>query len=401
MAKLSINNKNIQYHFLSILLVLIAYAFNYLPLLFLPLSPFYFLAIGTIILFVVLFYSTTSLKSLFNYYSVFYWYVIFLSWYSIRMLTQPSTQLMLVNFEQVYLVTPVVIFLCINFRYLQDYVSNVVFFLGGIYAIFGITTYYYLSNTNELNLFSSNIFSFFDLDFDVDIYQNVGFWISLFAICLFNLILKFSRSFKKNRFIMLCLIFSFLISTYMLLIAGARGAFLGLVIALIYLSRNIRDKKFIYSSVSGIVVLVFLSFLNQDSFLTINRLISIFNGYDQSSRIFLFSQAIQLWTHDISTILFGGGVKSFPIFIYQNNFGVYPHNIFLEILSELGLVGLIIFLKILFIFYKNRGNNDLINAFSIFTVFIFCVTGSLDSFYQAFFFLCLGLKKKVNQINLL
>ncbi|MDC0654191.1 O-antigen ligase family protein [Candidatus Marinimicrobia bacterium] len=314
------------------------------------------------------------------------------------MLTQPSTQLIQVNFEQVYLVTPVVIFLCINFRYLQDYVSNVIFFLGSIYAIFGIMTYYYLSNTNQLFLFSSNIFALFDLDFDVHIYQNVGFWISLFAICLFNVILTYTKSFKNNRFIMLCLIFSFLVSTYILLIVGARGAFVGLILALIYLTRNIRDEKFIYASVFGIVVLAFFILLNQESFLTINRLFSIFNGYDQSSRIFLFSQAIQLWTHDINTILFGGGVKSFPIFINQNNFGVYPHNIFLEILSELGVVGLIIFLKILFIFYKNRGKNELINAFSIFTVFIFCVTGSLDSFYQAFFFLCLGLKKISNDI---
>ena len=315
------------------------------------------------------------------------------------MLTQPSTQLMLVDFEQVYLVTPVVIFLCTNFRYLQESVSNVVFFLGSTYVIFGIMAYYYLSNTNELFLFSNNIFALFDLDFDGAIYQNVGFWTSLFAICIFHFILMYSKFFRNNRFIMLGLTSSFLLSIFILLLAGARGAFVGLILALIYLSRNIRGEKFIYSSLFGIVVLVVFILLNQESFLTINRLFSIFDGHDQSSRIYLFAQAIQLWTHDINTILFGAGVKSFPIFIYQNDFGVYPHNVFLEILSELGVVGLIIFLKILFIFYKNRGNNELINAFSIFTIFIFCVTGSLDSFYQAFFFLCLGLKNINNEIN--
>ena len=80
------------------------------------------------------------------------------------------------------------------------------------------------------------------------------------------------------------------------------------------------------------------------------------------SRLYFFSQSIQLWTNDINTILFGGGVKSYPIFTYQNEFGVYPHNIFLEILSELGIVGLIIFLKIIFIFYKNKSNNELLNV---------------------------------------
>ena len=105
----------------------------------------------------------------------FFWYAIFLSWYTIRMITQPSTQLMLVDFEQVYLVTPVVIFLCTNFRYLKESVINVIFLLGGIYFIFGIMTYFYLSNTNELFLFSSNIFAVSNLDFEIDIYQNVGF----------------------------------------------------------------------------------------------------------------------------------------------------------------------------------------------------------------------------------
>ena len=83
--------------------------------------------------------------------------------------------------------------------------------------------------------------------------------------------------------------------------------------------------------------------LNQESFLTINRFFSLFDENDQSSRLYFFSQSIQLWTNDINTILFGGGVKSYPIFTYQNEFGVYPHNVFLEILSELGIVGLIIF----------------------------------------------------------
>ena len=32
-------------------------------------------------------------------------------------------------------------------------------------------------------------------------------------------------------------------------------------------------------------------------------------------RLYLFSEAISLWLQDIYTILFGAGVKSFPIFM--------------------------------------------------------------------------------------
>ena len=96
---------------------------------------------------------------------------------------------------------------------------------------------------------------------------------------------------------------------------------------------------------------------------------------------YTFFQSIQLWTNDINTILFGGGVKSYP-FLHTKTSLVYTHNVFLEILSELGIVGLIIFLKIIFIFYKNKSNNELLNAFSIFAIIIFCVTGNYDTFYQ-------------------
>ena len=389
MEQLSILRKHIQGYFLSIFLFLVAFSFSYIPILFLPLSSTYLLVASVIILFMVLLYNKTSFKELFNDYSIFFWYSIFLIWYSIRLLTAASTQLILVNFESVYFVNSIVIFLCINFRHLKDYVSKVIFFLSSIYFIIGITAYSSFL-TNEVTGFF-NIFELFELDFEGQIYQNVGFWISLLSICFFNYIIIYFKSFKENKLIFIGLILSFLLSIIFLLLSGARGSLLGLMIALIYLSRNIRDKRFIFSSIFVILLFLIFMLLNQEIFLTINRFLILFSG-DESSRIYLFSQAIKLWSQDISTILFGAGVKSFPIFIYQNDFGYYPHNVFLEILCELGLIGLIIFLRILFLFFKHRGDNELINTFSIFLICLFCFSDSFDSFYKVFFFLCLGIK---------
>lgn len=391
MEQLSFFKKNIQDYSLSIMLVFVAYSFSYLPLLFLPIPPIYFLAISTIILFVSLLYDKTSFNSLFNDYGIFFWFTIFLLWYSIRLLFQPLNQSLIVNFEQVYLVSPVVIFLCTNLRYLKDSVSNVIFFLSSTYVVFGLITFLTLSNSNQLIGFI-NIFETFNLNFDGGIYQNVGFWISLFMIYLFNSILEYSNSFKENKFILIGLIFIFFVSMIMLLVNGARGAIIGFLIALIFRLRKITDKSVIYSSIFAFLFFSVFIFINQESFLTINRLLILFSGGDESMRLYLFSEAISLWLQDIYTILFGAGVKSFPIFIGSNVNSIYPHNVFLEILCELGVVGLIFFLRILFLFYRNSGNNELINSFSIFTIFIFCVTGSYDSFYRAFFFLCLGLK---------
>ena len=267
---------------------------------------------------------------------------------------------------------------------LQDSVSNVIFFLSSTYVVFGLITYLALSNSNQLIGFI-NIFETFNLNFDGGIYQNVGFWVSLFMIYLFNSILEYSNSFKENKFILIGLIFIFFISMIMLLVNGARGAIIGLLIALIFRLRKITDKSVIYSSIFVFYFFCFI-FINQESFLTINRLLILFSGGDESMRLYLFSEAISLWLQDIYTILFGAGVKSFPIFIGFNVNSIYPHNVFLEILCELGVVGLIFFLRILFLFYRNSGNNELINSFSIFTIFIFCVTGSYDSFYRAFSF---------------
>ena len=388
---MSIINQNIQNLLLSVLLFSVAFSFSYLPFLFLPIPPLYLLGISTVILFIVLILNKNSFDSIFNDYDIFYWFAIFLSWYSIRLLFQPSTQLLLINIEQIYMVSPVVIFLCTNFKYLKNSVSNVIFFLSSIYVFFGLITYFTISNTNQLIGFV-NIFETFNLNFDGGIYQNIGYWIALFVICLFNYILEYSKSFNENKFILSCLIIFFLISIIMLLINGARGAFVGLLLTLIFRSRMIRDIRFIYSCIFAIALIIVFILSNQESFLTINRLLILFSGGDESMRLYLFSEAISLWLQDIYTILFGAGVKSFPIFIDQNSTGMYPHNVFLEILSELGIIGLIIFLKILFLFYRNTGNNELINSLSVFTIFSFCVSGSFDSFFRAFFFLCLGLR---------
>ena len=208
MEQLSFFKKNIQDYSLSLMLVFVAFSFSYLPMLFLPISPFYFLALSTIILFISLLYDKTSFNSLLNDYGIFFWFTIFLLWYSIRLLFQPLNQSLIVNFEQVYLVTPVVIFLCTNFRYLQDSVSNVIFFLSSTYVVFGLITYLALSNSNQLIGFI-NIFETFNLNFDDGIYQNVGFWVSLFMIYLFNSILEYSNSFKENKFILFIHLFLF------------------------------------------------------------------------------------------------------------------------------------------------------------------------------------------------
>ncbi len=60
--------------------------------------------------------------------------------------------------------------------------------------------------------------------------------------------------------------------------------------------------------------------------------------------------------------IYGFGVGSFGILYLQKDFRAYPHNIFLEIWVELGLIGLILFLIFLyFVFSKNLNGTNYIN----------------------------------------
>ena len=183
----------------------------------------------------------------------------------------------------------------------------------------------------------------------------------------------------------------FIISLFFLLFIGSRGAFIGTLAAFIFFG----DKySCTYNSLFitfFVIILIVLSLKNYDSLLTLNRLLTLTSSTDDSMRIYLFSNAIDLWLTDLKTFLFGGGVKSFPIFINQNSLGFYPHNIFLEVLSELGIVGIILFLKMLRIPYLNLRKNNLLFMIAVFIFFIFMVNGSLDSAYQLFFILALSI----------
>ncbi|MCK9255221.1 MAG: O-antigen ligase family protein [Bacteroidales bacterium] len=60
--------------------------------------------------------------------------------------------------------------------------------------------------------------------------------------------------------------------------------------------------------------------------------------------------------------IYGFGIGSFGLLYYAKDFRSYPHNIFLEIWIELGLIGLILFLIFLyFIFTKNLNGVNYIN----------------------------------------
>jgi len=332
-----------------------------------------------------------NLRDIFTNQEMLLWYFFFLLWYSIRLIDATFLQRSQVDYVSIYFINTITIFLCINFSNLKQYVTKVIFTLSLFYLGASFLSFYFLAD-NQLSGFI-NIFTLVGINFDGSIYQNIGLWLSFLILISFDYLTKIKNDFSTNKPNNLLYLFVFISSLIFLLIIGARGAFVATAIALFYLAKNFNFKNFSIVTILFFLVVGLILAQNQDNLLagnsTIFRLLGLLNSGDDSARIYLFSNAIELWTSSFKTLFFGGGVKSFPIFINQNITGWYPHNIFLEVLCELGLVGLLIFLKILLIGFNNIRNNNIGMALSIFMIVLFCVTGSIDSSYQILFFLSL------------
>ncbi|RST57688.1 O-antigen ligase family protein [Siminovitchia terrae] len=145
-------------------------------------------------------------------------------------------------------------------------------------------------------------------------------------------------------------------------ISGARMPLLAaLAVGALIVLRSVRIKNGVVLVSSGfkylfsllIVGVAFVSWLFSKGYLdTIIYRVSVLftekqGGVSAEGRLDRYNEAYEMF---VSSPIFGKGLGSFTIF-YNNGVDIndYPHNIFLEFLSELGLVGLIGFLVLIFL----------------------------------------------------
>tara|TARA_E500000178_G_scaffold354330_1_gene422898 strand:+ start:3130 stop:4482 length:1353 start_codon:yes stop_codon:yes gene_type:complete len=135
----------------------------------------------------------------------------------------------------------------------------------------------------------------------------------------------------------------------------------------------------------------------------------------QNSHLKEFKSGLLVWS---DKKIFGGGIKSFKISCQKNkllNCGSHPHNYYIEILADLGLVGLVIifflfFLILLKIFFVKYFKKSPLNNFDLITPFIFLFlfeifpiksTGSFFTTGNAtYIFLLLSIIISLNKIRL-
>lgn len=181
-----------------------------------------------------------------------------------------------------------------------------------------------------------------------------------FILIIFYIVLK-KKNWKMNM-IALSLAILYL---YLLFNAGGRGPLIATILSLSILGLHyikfengtILIKRNIVWVIAAFCIsaFIFISTLLSDKLpQTLQRLLLLFNDEDKGAsaetRLYYYDQSIELIKEKI---FFGYGIGSWPVELGFPDTRNYPHNIFIEVQFELGVVGLILLLMLMIIPLKN------------------------------------------------
>lgn len=199
-------------------------------------------------------------------------------------------------------------------------------------------------------------------------------------------------------------------------ISGARMPLLAaLAVGALIALRSVRIKDGVILVSSGfkylfsllIVGVVFVSWLFSNGYLdTIIYRVSVLftekqGGVSAEGRLDRYSEAYDMFAN---SPFFGNGLGSFAIFYNGVDINDYPHNIFLEFMSELGLVGLTGFLVLIFLcitpVFRNGFKGMELEQIALLACFLFMflnanTTGDINDNRMMFTFLAIIYKSGI------
>ena len=169
----------------------------------------------------------------------------------------------------------------------------------------------------------------------------IGYTLS--ALFPFNFIKFVTSKSKLNKFIYLT---TSAICVFLIMFSGSKGGFVSVVLSSIFLLKKyvLKGRKivnFMFFLIFSTILILLIDFDFSDTFWRISTLFSGDFNTASSGRGIYFDTAFEV-------------VRKYPLFgagltYYSEFFGeyTYPHNIFLEVLTIFGYVGLLIFLLLL------------------------------------------------------
>ncbi|MFF2446731.1 O-antigen ligase family protein [Neobacillus sp. NPDC058068] len=199
---------------------------------------------------------------------------------------------------------------------------------------------------------------------------------------------------KRNKWTKFFIAFLLLFMLFNILNAGARGPLLALIISLfpiLFYGSFIRNRSFklhvsvIYVAAASFIGMLYIGLLYFTNNLptALLRIMVIFQeqgmGASAATRLEYYNQSLLYWKENL---LFGNGIGAWPLLHDGMDIKNYPHNIILELGSELGLIGIILFVFLhLYIIRDLHAANKSFSFFSLLltSILIFYFINSLIS----------------------
>lgn len=181
-----------------------------------------------------------------------------------------------------------------------------------------------------------------------------------------------------------------------LFISGARGPFfiIFLFYAFIFFRNFSLSNKLLLQLLSSFILIFILLYKYFDFFLILShrviiRLTSLSSGSDFSTlqRLKYFKFAFLKPFDNLHTFFFGYGFGSFNYILLKIDARGYPHNIFLELFFEIGLIGLLSFICILFYLFKHFLNKSVFTFLFLFIFFNTLKSGNFSDMWLFFGFI--------------
>ena len=236
-------------------------------------------------------------------------------------------------------------------------------------------------------------------------------WIGCANIFYISILLN--EQAKAKRFYLLLMVFIF---TATMLVSNSRGPIASLMITLFLLGivniKRLKLTKLIAALVFVALVIITLFFILPEQ--VTSRYVDLFGGgtdvvskthsaYTINTRLFAWKTAISSATASLPHFLIGMGVGGFSNLFYGLDVRLYPHNMFIEIFCELGVVGLLLIIlhffeifmplatRLTFVKGNDRGMYLGFIMASVYLVMAAQFSGDLNDNRRIWFFLGLSL----------
>ena len=222
--------------------------------------------------------------------------------------------------------------------------------------------------------------------------QSMSYTIS-FAFMIGLIVITDSERVIKGWYFKVAIYILLIILFFVAILASGRGAFLVILISsVIFIGRNFK-KKYLLKLLAAIVsiYLIFNYLMDELGQRFLESAIRIFAYIDSSGinmdgssgRLWFYEKALNLFSENM---LFGHGIFRYTI----KTGSFYAHNIFLDILVQGGIILMILFLFVMFSFFKklhkilkydSKSNVILIFVIYSFTLLLFSGTYLQDPFF--------------------